>query len=102
MNGVRRALAALGVPALLAATFVAAPTASAGEVVSAVDEVVTVHVRDNVFSPASLNVAAGTTIRWVNDGDNVHNVTPNAGHSFGSGALAPGKSYVHKFADPGS
>ncbi|MFI5053319.1 MAG: right-handed parallel beta-helix repeat-containing protein, partial [Acidimicrobiia bacterium] len=46
--------------------------------------------------------AAGTTIRWVNDGDNVHNVTPNAGHSFGSGALAPGKSYVHKFADPGS
>ncbi len=64
--------------------------------------VVTVHIRDNVFAPTSLNIAPGTTVRWVNDGRNTHNVTPASGKAYGSGNLKPGKSYVRTFEDAGA
>ncbi len=32
-----------------------------------------------LFSPSRLDVKPGTTVRWVNDGRNPHNVTPNTG-----------------------
>jgi plastocyanin len=102
---VRRALVAVGGLALVGTVAVAVPVtpATAGvHNVRRVDRVVTVHIRDNVFAPATLNVAAGTTVRWVNDGRNTHNVTPVAEHAYGSGNLKPGKSYVHTFADPGT
>ena len=72
-----------------------APRARAG------DAVVTVHIRDNVFEPASLRIAPGTTVRWVNEGHNRHDVKPNRGYAFGSGKLRPGQSYAHTFEDPG-
>ncbi|HEX9467411.1 MAG TPA: plastocyanin, partial [Acidimicrobiia bacterium] len=64
--------------------------------------IVVVHIRDNVFRPASLSIAPDTTVRWVNEGRNRHNVTPNSGHAFGSRDLLPGQSYVHRFVAPGS
>ena len=104
MTGVRRGRLAVGGLALLLVTagmIAAGPTASAR--VAAVQDVVTVHIRDNTFVPASLNVAAGTTVRWVNDGRNTHNVTPeHRGARFGSGNLKPGRSYVRTFADAGT
>jgi plastocyanin len=87
---------------VVAGTVVVSAPAPADARVPAVDQVVTVHVRDNSFSPADLAVGAGTTVRWVNDGRNVHDVTPNVGHGFGIRRLAPGASYVHTFSDPGS
>lgn len=82
-----------------------APAASArvgAQVPSEESPIVTVHVRDNVFAPSSLSVAKGTTVRWVNDGANRHNVTPAVGSAFGSGDLRPGTSYVHTFREGGS
>jgi plastocyanin len=104
--GMRRGLAALGVLALVVAgVLVAVPVPTAGATVGrvpTVDQVVTVHIRDNVFAPTNLDVAPGTTVRWVNDGRNVHNVTPDSGYAYGSGNLKPGKAYVHTFEDAGT
>jgi plastocyanin len=67
-----------------------------------VHNVVTNHIRDDLFTPSALNVGAGTTVRWINDGRNTHNVTPDTGKDYGSGNLKPGTSYVHTFADSGT
>ncbi len=104
MTGGRRGrLAVGGLALLLVATgmVAAGPTASAR--VAAVQDVVTVHIRDNTFAPANLNVPEGTTVRWVNDGRNTHNVTPSTGSArYASGNLKPGKSYVRTFEDAGT
>jgi plastocyanin len=96
MNELTRLLAATLVVALTCVFLTAsAPRARAG------DAVVTVHIRDNVFEPASLRIAPGTTVRWVNEGHNRHDVKPNRGYAFGSGKLRPGQSYAHTFAGTG-
>ncbi len=106
MSGVRRGRLAVGGLALVLVTtgmIAVVPTASATPArAPAVHKVVTIHVRDNLFTPASLNVTEGTTVRWVNDGRNNHNVTPDSGKAYGSGNLKPGRSYVHTFPDAGT
>ncbi len=104
MSRVRRGIAAVGVVALLLATASIVVTVTPATArVSAVDRVVTVHIRDNTFSPASFDIAEGTTVRWVNDGRNDHNVTPNGrSKRYGSGDLKPGKSYARTFPDAGT
>ena len=57
-----------------------------------VHKTVTVHIRDNFFDPAATNIVAGTTVRWINDGRNTHNVTPVTGKEYGSPDLKPGRS----------
>jgi plastocyanin len=98
----RRLPAVIGAVALACVYLsTAAPPARAG------DAVVTVHIRDNVFEPAALRIAPGTTVRWVNEGRNRHDVTPNepkkrGGNVFGSAKLRPGQSYAHTFEDAGA
>lgn len=87
---------------LVAAVVAVGLTGVAGASTPAVHKVVTIHIRDNLFTPSALNVGAGTTVRWINDGRNTHNVTPDSGKAYGSGNLKPGKSYVHTFADSGT
>ena len=70
--------------------------------VSSVHKVVTIRIRDNLFTPSALNIEEVTTVRWINVGRNTHNVTPNTGKAYGSGNLKPGKSYAHTFKDAGS
>jgi plastocyanin len=70
--------------------------------VPAGDDVVTIHIRDNTFTPATVQIGAGTTVRWVNEGRNPHNVTPVRGRAFGSGNLKPGRSYVAEFPKAGT
>lgn len=103
MSAVRRGLVAVGGLALLLGTswVVLAPSPATSRT-PAVYHLVTIHIRDNVFSPPNLDIAPGTTVKWVNDGRNTHNVTPNSGHAYGSGNLKPGKSYVHTFEKAGS
>lgn len=86
--------------ALVATAMVLLPSPAVARVPSG-DTVVTVHVRDNVFRPSILAVKPGTTVRWVNEGKNVHNVTPDSGRAFGSKNLAPGQSYAFRFKAAG-
>jgi plastocyanin len=96
---IRRVASALLVASLAAVGLsVGIATAPAG----AGQPIVTIHIRDNFFDPGALDVARGTTVRWVNDGRNTHNVTPVDGHGFGSPDLRPGRSYVHTFSTAGS
>jgi plastocyanin len=63
---------------------------------------VEVGIRDNVFRPARLTVPVGTTVRWSNQGRNIHDVVPNKANShFGVDELEPGEAYRHRFARPG-
>jgi plastocyanin len=66
------------------------------------EEFVTVSARDNLFRPKTVTVAPGTVVRWVNDGDNKHNVKPDEGLAFGSRNLASGQSYAFQFDEPGT
>ncbi len=53
---------------------------------------ITVTITDAGYSPKSITVNPGDTIKWVNQGSVAHTVTENDG-AFDSGAIAPGQSY---------
>ena len=79
------------VVALVAGPAPAAPAVSA----------VTVHIKDFAFVPASVTVAAGTTVRFVNDDQEAHTVTATD-KSFDSAGLDSGDVWVHRFSSPGT
>jgi plastocyanin len=56
---------------------------------------------DLSFQPATLEVAAGTTVVWTNDDPVVHTVTARDG-SFNSGVLKPGAEFSQVFETPGT
>ena len=55
---------------------------------------------DNQFDPAQLDVEAGTTVTWTNNGESPHTVTASDG-SFESGNLDPGQTFSHTFDEAG-
>lgn len=62
---------------------------------------------DNNFVPQTLTVAAGTEVRWDNNGRNGHNVIPADDPSATSWGVPvdrfqPGASYSHVFDTPGT
>lgn len=75
-----------------------------GAVVEANGEVVDVVALDNTFRPDSIEVVAGTAVRWENRGRNDHDVFP-ADDSLGWGVdvsgFAPGDEYTLLFDTPG-
>ena len=88
--------------AVLAAAVFALPFAAPGAPVSA-QEPVTVRMIDNVFSPASLTVSAGTTVIWVNDdfaSGEYHDVISEDGAVF-TDPFAPGDYTSYTFSTPG-
>jgi plastocyanin len=58
-----------------------------------------VTIVDFAFDPATLDVAPGTTVVWTNTGQTPHTVT---GSFADSGALSPGQTFRHTFAEVGS
>jgi plastocyanin len=65
-------------------------------------QVVEVGAYDKVgFKPKSITVAPGTTVRWVNYGEERHTVTSRDG-LFDSGPLSPGATYSVTFMRPGT
>jgi len=52
---------------------------------------ITVDIRDHAFNPAQLNVAPGTTVRFVNNDSEPHTATADNG-AFDTGVLQPGYS----------
>lgn len=59
-----------------------------------------VSISDFAFEPAVAEVPAGTEVVWRNDDPADHTVTSLDGF-FGSGALAAGASFSHRFTKPG-
>jgi plastocyanin len=57
-----------------------------------------VSIVDFSFEPATLDVAAGATVIWTNDGQAPHTVT---GDFADSGILDPGQTFSHTFAESG-
>src|SRR3989304_7843039 len=53
------------------------------------------------FSPATLNVTAGTTVTWRNRDGVAHTVTADD-NSFDSGYMAGGASFSHAFTEKGT
>ena len=67
-----------------------------------------VSIVDFGFSPATVTVAAGTTVTWTNTGAAIHSVTSNSG-AFDSSptcpagpCIDPGSSYSHRFDQAGT
>jgi hypothetical protein len=56
---------------------------------------------DFAFEPSSVEVQAGTTVTWTNDGQTPHTATADDG-SFDSGNVAPGQSFSQAFEQPGT
>ncbi len=65
-----------------------------------------VDMFDTYFSPASLTVAKGATVTWVNKGAVTHTSTSGADGvadgNWASGNMAPGDSFQHTFDAAGS
>lgn len=61
----------------------------------------TVHIRNFTFSPLTLTIAAGETVRFVNDDQEAHTATA-MDRSFDSGGLDANDSWEHRFAKPGT
>ena len=64
-------------------------------------DTVVAEIRDFMFRPTRLVVAAGTTVVWTNGGQVVHTVTAEDG-SFDSGAIDSGSRHTMRFSRPGS
>jgi plastocyanin len=63
---------------------------------AAAQEARVVRALDDVFGPNTLEVPAGATVTWVNDGRNPHTVTADDG-SFDSGEIPPGRTFTRTF-----
>jgi plastocyanin len=61
---------------------------------------ISVSIKDNSFSPHDLQISAGQTVTWMNNGQAVHTVTADDG-SFDSGNLNAGESFQYTFTKPG-
>ncbi|HWB43786.1 MAG TPA: cupredoxin family copper-binding protein [Gemmatimonadales bacterium] len=78
-----------------------APAPPAGAPGPATRDTVVAEVRDFMFRPARLTVAAGTTVVWTNAGQMVHTVTAADG-SFDSGPIETGRRMPLAFTRPGT
>ena len=58
-----------------------------------------VWIKDMAYNPATITIAAGTTIKWINKDAIVHTAT---GNSFNSGNIGTNGTYSHTFATTGT
>ncbi|MCA1834483.1 MAG: cupredoxin domain-containing protein [Actinobacteria bacterium] len=77
--------------ALLIAAFISLPASAATDVT----------VGDNFYSPVSVSVTAGSTVKWTSAGANPHTVTADGG-SFASDTMNTGDTFQHTFNSPGT
>jgi plastocyanin len=63
-----------------------------------------VWIQGMAFSPATITVTAGTTIKWTNKDGAAHTVTSDAGaaEAFDSGSMANGSSFSYQFKTAGT
>ena len=92
-------LGAVGVAALLVAALPRL-TAAGETAVMAAASTATVQIDNFTFTPATLTVAAGTTVTWKNEDDSPHRIGDKDG-TFKSAALDTDDTFSHNFATPG-
>jgi plastocyanin len=85
------ALLAAGLPGLGAANQAAADVAA---------RAITIKIASFAFAPKDLTIAAGTTVTWENQDEEVHRLAA-VDNGFSSPALDNSDSYSHTFATPG-
>src|SRR5919107_32609 len=85
-------LAFAAIAAAQPAVVPAEPTAPAESTTPAPNSPTTVEIRNNAFIPPQLNVAPGTTVRFVNNDTEPHTATADNG-LFDTGVLQPGYSF---------
>lgn len=64
-------------------------------------ENVEVVIENNAYSPETVDISTGDTVRWTNLDSTTHTVT-GTGTNFGSENLNQGDSYEFLFTDPGT
>jgi plastocyanin len=60
-----------------------------------------IAIKDHLFVPASITIAAGTKVTWVNKDADPHTVV-DQNNAFHSSALDTNDSYSHTFTAPGT
>jgi plastocyanin len=91
----------LSVMALLTFMPFAEAQEDAGVVAVPVLNARSVYIQNYFFDPANAAVEPGSTITWINKGDDPHTVTADDG-PFDSGVLNPGDSYTVAFDGQGT
>ena len=103
MNVMRRIAAAVTALILVAAFTACSPqkpeVVPSAELPSGFKPAVTVHVIDNRYEPAEVEIEAGEAVRWVFEGRMDHDVVAEDG-SFVSELITAGE-YIHVFDEPG-
>src|SRR5258706_5860810 len=61
----------------------------------------TITMKNSAFTPATITVAAGSKVTWMNDDNMVHTVTTSDA-SLNSGDIAVGSSYSKTFSSAGT
>src|SRR6266446_206943 len=61
----------------------------------------TITMKNSAFSPATITVASGSKVTWMNDDNMVHTVTTSDA-SLNSGDIAVGYSYSKTFSSAGT
>ncbi|HEY7033150.1 MAG TPA: multicopper oxidase domain-containing protein, partial [Thermomicrobiales bacterium] len=79
----------------------AAGMSSATSAAQTAGDVVWLAMEDDRFDPKALTVTVGTTVTWINKGADWHSVAALDG-SFASDQVAPGQTFSHTFATPGT
>ncbi len=60
-----------------------------------------IEIGETGFEPASIEILAGTSIRWTNRDTRPHTVTAADG-SFDSAEIEPNATYMRTFPEPGN
>ncbi len=85
---------------LIRQTITPAPTPVGSRTPEVLSGTVTVEMGDEFFLPTAITVTVGTTVTWVNRGQDAHTATARDG-SFGSPTLDFGGSYSYTFMKRG-
>ena len=78
-----------------------AATATPGSTPSTAPKSASVTIKDFEFTPATVTITVGGTVKWTNDGPSAHTVSADDG-SFDSGDLSQGKTFSHTFQSAGT
>lgn len=107
--GIMVATAVVIAVVVLAVTQLLMPDKVAAPLTAEVKDRPVIQITDNGFSPATLKVAAGTTVRWVNKTTSPHQVGSNPYPDrtalpglYSGEPLAPEASYEYTFEQAGN